>query len=118
MCVRKLETISDKLKLFLLCLLLLQLLGKTRAMNITASGTGFALVQVTSRYNLNVTGAFPLFTLDPQVDQISTNDHLQLSICSGYDFIISLFTFQFKEIKKKYRPGILLYLFIFLYILN
>ncbi|XP_014214992.1 CD109 antigen-like isoform X2 [Copidosoma floridanum] len=61
-----------------------ELLGRTRMMNITATGTGFALVQVTSRYNLNVTGAFPLFTLDPQVDTISTNDHLQLSICSGF----------------------------------
>ncbi|KAL7293106.1 hypothetical protein TKK_0013261 [Trichogramma kaykai] len=58
--------------------------SKTRAINITASGTGFSLIQVSSRYNLNVTGAFPLFTLDPQVDQISTNDHLQLSICSGF----------------------------------
>ncbi|XP_031779562.1 CD109 antigen isoform X2 [Nasonia vitripennis] len=60
------------------------LLSRTRAINITATGTGFALVQVASRYNLNVTGAFPLFTLDPQVDKISTNDHLQLSICSGF----------------------------------
>ncbi|XP_011502894.1 PREDICTED: CD109 antigen-like [Ceratosolen solmsi marchali] len=60
------------------------LFGKTRSINITASGTGFALVQLSSRYNLNVTGAFPLFTLDPQVDTISTNDHLQLSICSGF----------------------------------
>ncbi|KAJ8680026.1 hypothetical protein QAD02_015813 [Eretmocerus hayati] len=60
------------------------LMGKTRAINITATGTGFALVQVASRYNLNVTGAFPLFSLDPQVDKTSTADHLRLSICSGF----------------------------------
>ncbi|XP_011051552.1 PREDICTED: CD109 antigen-like isoform X2 [Acromyrmex echinatior] len=57
---------------------------KTRYVNITASGKGFVLVQVSYQYNLNVTGAFPLFTLDPQVDKNSNANHLQLSICSGF----------------------------------
>lgn len=57
---------------------------KTRIVNITATGTGFALIQVSSHYNLNVTGAWPLFTLDPQVDKNSNANHLQLSICSGF----------------------------------
>ncbi|KYN03797.1 hypothetical protein ALC62_05309 [Cyphomyrmex costatus] len=57
---------------------------KTRYINITASGKGFVLVQVSYQYNLNVTGAFPLFTLDPQVDKNSNANHLQLSICSGF----------------------------------
>ncbi|XP_015601908.1 CD109 antigen isoform X2 [Cephus cinctus] len=57
---------------------------KTRVVNITATGTGFVLVQVSSSYNLNVTGAWPLFTLDPQVDKNSNANHLQLSICSGF----------------------------------
>ncbi|XP_014472781.1 PREDICTED: CD109 antigen-like isoform X2 [Dinoponera quadriceps] len=57
---------------------------KTRHVNITASGKGFALVQVSYQYNLNVTGAWPLFTLDPQVDKNSNANHLQLSICSGF----------------------------------
>lgn len=50
--------------------------------NITASGSGLAFVQLSSRYNLNVTGAQPRFALDPQVDAVSTPEHLQLSICS------------------------------------
>ncbi|XP_077268198.1 thioester-containing protein 1 allele S3 isoform X2 [Temnothorax americanus] len=58
--------------------------SKTRSVNITASGRGFVLVQVSYQYNLNVTGAFPLFTLDPQVDKNSNANHLQLSICSGF----------------------------------
>ncbi|XP_011863302.1 PREDICTED: CD109 antigen-like isoform X2 [Vollenhovia emeryi] len=58
--------------------------SKTRFVNITASGKGFVLVQVSYQYNLNVTGAFPLFTLDPQVDKNSNANHLQLSICSGF----------------------------------
>ncbi|XP_011255612.1 CD109 antigen isoform X2 [Camponotus floridanus] len=58
--------------------------SKTRFVNITASGKGFVLVQVSYQYNLNVTGAWPLFTLDPQVDKNSNPNHLQLSICSGF----------------------------------
>uniref|UniRef100_A0A0C9RB01 CD109_0 protein n=1 Tax=Fopius arisanus TaxID=64838 RepID=A0A0C9RB01_9HYME len=57
---------------------------KTRVVNITASGTGFAVIQVSTQFNLNVTGAWPLFTLDPQVDKNSNENHLQLSICSGF----------------------------------
>ncbi|XP_035739692.1 CD109 antigen-like isoform X1 [Vespa mandarinia] len=57
---------------------------KTRFVNITVSGNGFAIVQVSYEYNLNVTGAWPLFTLDPQVDRNSNANHLQLSICSGF----------------------------------
>ncbi|XP_076755631.1 CD109 antigen isoform X1 [Xylocopa sonorina] len=57
---------------------------KTRLVNITATGNGFALVQVSFQYNLNVTGAWPLFTLDPQVDKNSNANHLQLSVCSGF----------------------------------
>ncbi|PSN57619.1 hypothetical protein C0J52_00529 [Blattella germanica] len=58
--------------------------GKVRKVDITASGTGFALIQVSYQYNLNVTGAWPMFTLDPQVDKNSDSNHLQLSVCSGF----------------------------------
>ncbi|XP_014601165.1 PREDICTED: CD109 antigen-like isoform X2 [Polistes canadensis] len=57
---------------------------KTRFVNITANGNGFAIIQVSYEYNLNVAGAWPLFTLDPQVDRNSNANHLQLSICSGF----------------------------------
>lgn len=62
----------------------IKLSRKTRIVNITATGSGFAIIQVSSHYNLNVTGAWPLFTLDPQVDRSSNENHLQLSICSGF----------------------------------
>ncbi|XP_069677480.1 CD109 antigen-like isoform X2 [Periplaneta americana] len=61
-----------------------ELPAKVRKIDISASGSGFAIVQVSYRYNLNVTGAWPLFTLDPQVDKNSDRNHLQLSICSGF----------------------------------
>ncbi|XP_049951328.1 CD109 antigen-like isoform X5 [Schistocerca serialis cubense] len=61
-----------------------ELSSKVREVNITATGTGFAIMQVSYRYNVNVTGAWPLFTLDPQVDKNSDRNHLQLSICSAF----------------------------------
>ncbi|KAG7209379.1 hypothetical protein KM043_015478 [Ampulex compressa] len=57
---------------------------KIRVVNVTATGNGFGIAQVSYRYNLNVTGAWPHFTLDPQVDKNSNTNHLQLSICSGF----------------------------------
>lgn len=68
---------------------------KTRFVNITASGKGFVLVQVSYQYNVNVTGAWPLFTLDPQVDKNSNPNYLQLSICSGYVYLIISQIYQF-----------------------
>lgn len=82
---------------------LLQLPSKTRYVNITASGKGFVLVQVSYQYNLNVTGAWPLFTLDPQVDKNSNPNYLQLSVCSGYVCLLShkLINFIIVEKRKK-----------------
>ncbi|XP_076245134.1 thioester-containing protein 1 allele R1 isoform X2 [Calliopsis andreniformis] len=57
---------------------------KARMVNVTATGNGFAVIQISYQYNLNVTGAWPLFTLDPQVDKNSNANHLQLSVCSGF----------------------------------
>nr|XP_014289274.1 CD109 antigen-like isoform X3 [Halyomorpha halys] len=57
---------------------------KVRQINVTATGSGLAVVQVSYRYNVNVTGPWPLFLLDPQVDKNSDKNHLQLSICSRF----------------------------------
>ncbi|KAJ8921010.1 hypothetical protein NQ315_015806 [Exocentrus adspersus] len=56
----------------------------TREVNVTAQGTGLAVFKVSYQYNVNVTGPWPLFTLDPQVDKNSNTDHLQVSICAGF----------------------------------
>ncbi|XP_027843967.2 CD109 antigen-like isoform X1 [Aphis gossypii] len=63
---------------------LIELPKRTRVLNVTATGTGFAVIKVSYRYNVNVTGAWPLFSLDPQVDKNSDANHLQLSVCSGF----------------------------------
>lgn len=62
----------------------LQLSNDARLINITAEGRGIALFQVSYNYNMNVTGPWPMFTLDPQVDKNSDANHLQLSICTAF----------------------------------
>lgn len=42
------------------------------------------MVQVSYQYNVMVAGAWPLFTLDPQVDKNSDQNHLQVTICSRF----------------------------------
>ncbi|XP_019757340.2 CD109 antigen [Dendroctonus ponderosae] len=56
----------------------------TREVNVTAQGNGIGIFRVSYQYNMNVTGPWPLFTLDPQVDKNSNVDHLQLSICTAF----------------------------------
>ncbi|XP_076256034.1 thioester-containing protein 3 isoform X1 [Rhynchophorus ferrugineus] len=57
---------------------------QSNEVNITAKGSGIGIFKVSYQYNMNVTGPWPLFTLDPQVDKNSNVDHLQLSICTAF----------------------------------
>ncbi|VEN35278.1 unnamed protein product, partial [Callosobruchus maculatus] len=61
-----------------------QISKDAREVNITAQGSGLAVFRVAYKYNVNVTGPWPLFTLDPQVDKNSNWNHLQISICTAY----------------------------------
>lgn len=53
-----------------------------RNLTLTASGKGLAYAKVNYKYNTNITGAWPRFVLDPQVNRISHKDYLHLSICT------------------------------------
>uniref|UniRef100_A0A6B2E4V8 CD109 antigen n=1 Tax=Phlebotomus kandelakii TaxID=1109342 RepID=A0A6B2E4V8_9DIPT len=55
-----------------------------RNVTVSAEGKGFVVVQLSYRYNLNVTGAWPRFTLDPQVNKNSNQDFLHLSVCTSF----------------------------------
>uniref|UniRef100_A0A0A9X507 CD109 antigen n=1 Tax=Lygus hesperus TaxID=30085 RepID=A0A0A9X507_LYGHE len=57
---------------------------KVRQVSIDAKGTGFAVVQISYRYNVNKKGAVPAFKLNIQTDDSSTKDHLLLNICASY----------------------------------
>lgn len=57
---------------------------KTTQVEISAVGSGFAIIQVSTSYNLNVTGEWPLFTLDPQLFKNANQNRMQLTICSSF----------------------------------
>ena len=55
-----------------------------RDIEVTAKGRGFSILQLSYKYNMNVTGAWPRFVLDPQVNRLSTKDFLQLTVCTSF----------------------------------
>ncbi|CAK1549918.1 unnamed protein product [Leptosia nina] len=61
-----------------------QLIRNMRSASTTTEGRGIAVVGLTAIGSTNVTAAWPRYTLDPRVDQVSTKDRLQLSICVGF----------------------------------
>lgn len=58
--------------------------SSTKEVNITATGRGFAILQVSYQYNMNVTGVWPRFVLDPQVNRNSNKDFLHLTVCTNF----------------------------------
>jgi CD109 antigen len=56
----------------------------TRDVQISATGHGFAIVQISYKYHTNVTGAWPRFNLDPQVNKNSNSDYLHLTVCTSF----------------------------------
>ena len=57
---------------------------ETREVKLRATGSGVALVQVGYEFNVDVTGAWPSFVVNPQVFRPSTQDHLQVTVCANY----------------------------------
>lgn len=53
----------------------------TKSIELFASGHGFALFQLSYRYNLNASDVYSSFTLNPKIAEI-TAGHLSLDICS------------------------------------
>ncbi|CAD0196153.1 unnamed protein product [Chrysodeixis includens] len=56
----------------------------SRSVSAVTEGRGLGLLGLGTRAATNVTAAWPRYTLDPRVDQVSTKDRLQLSICFGF----------------------------------
>ncbi|XP_049282260.1 CD109 antigen isoform X8 [Anopheles funestus] len=61
-----------------------ELPSAARNIEIKATGSGFAVVQLSYKYNMNVTGEWPRFVLDPQVNANTNQDHLHLSVCASF----------------------------------
>ncbi|XP_068218547.1 LOW QUALITY PROTEIN: CD109 antigen-like [Palaemon carinicauda] len=62
----------------------LELPGDTESIELTASGSGVAVLQVTYHYNVHVTAPRPAFSLDPQLDTETDTNRLRLTSCLGY----------------------------------
>ncbi|CAG2164131.1 unnamed protein product, partial [Oppiella nova] len=56
----------------------------TKYVEVEASGFGAAIVQVSWQYNLAVSAEQPAFFLNPLIDKTSTENYLQLSVCTHY----------------------------------
>ncbi|XP_058450670.1 thioester-containing protein 1 allele R1-like isoform X2 [Malaya genurostris] len=61
-----------------------ELPSNARKIDIKATGRGFAVVSLSYKYNMNVTGEWPRFVLDPQVNKNSNQDYLHLSVCTSF----------------------------------
>ncbi|XP_055540110.1 thioester-containing protein 1 allele R1-like isoform X6 [Wyeomyia smithii] len=61
-----------------------ELPSNVRQIGIKATGRGFAIVSLSYKYNMNVTGEWPRFVLDPQVNKNSNPDYLHLSVCTSF----------------------------------
>ncbi|XP_063529848.1 thioester-containing protein 1 allele R1-like [Cydia strobilella] len=61
-----------------------QLVRAARSASAVTEGRGIAILGLSTKGSTNVTAAWPRFNLDPRVDQVSTKDRLQLSICIGF----------------------------------
>lgn len=66
-----------------------QLPNSIRELNVTATGQGVGFLKLSYTYNVNVTGGWPRFTVDPQVNRNSNSDYLHLTICTRY-FLLTL----------------------------
>ena len=60
----------------------IELPSSARYVDVGAKGFGTAIVQVSWQYNLQVSSEQPAFFLNSQNDQTSTENHLQLNICT------------------------------------
>lgn len=61
-----------------------ELPSSAKNVEIKATGRGFAIVSMGYKYNMNVTGEWPRFVLDPQVNKNSNQDYLHLSVCTSF----------------------------------
>lgn len=56
---------------------------ETRDVKIRATGSGIAIIEVGYQYNLNVTGAWPSFVVNPYVTKTSNANHMKVTVCAN-----------------------------------
>ena len=61
-----------------------ELPSDARNFEITARGRGFSILQLSYKYNMNITGDWPRFVLEPEVTKESNKDFLHLKVCTNF----------------------------------
>ena len=56
----------------------------SRNFDVSATGKGFGILQLSYKYNLNITGEWPRFVLEPKVNEDSNKDFLHLTVCTHF----------------------------------
>jgi CD109 antigen len=58
--------------------------SNAREFHVTAKGNGFSILQMSYRYNVNETGEWPRFTIEPKVHENSNKEFLHLIVCTSF----------------------------------
>ena len=61
-----------------------ELPSSPRRFEVRASGNGFAILQISYRYNLDNSGKHPRFNLKPTIDSTSNKEFLSLKVCTSF----------------------------------
>ncbi|CAG9810736.1 unnamed protein product [Chironomus riparius] len=61
-----------------------ELPSSARHFEVTATGKGFSILQISYKYNLDNSGKFPRFVLNPKVDDSSNKEYLDLHVCTNF----------------------------------
>ncbi|KAL7015211.1 hypothetical protein ACKWTF_016343 [Chironomus riparius] len=61
-----------------------ELPSSSRTFEVTANGNGFAILQISYKYNLDNKGKHPRFNLKPTVDTTSNKEFLNLKVCTNF----------------------------------
>ncbi|KAI8427886.1 hypothetical protein MSG28_002244 [Choristoneura fumiferana] len=83
-----------------------QLVRTARSASAITEGRGLAVVGLAAKGSTNVTAAWPRFNLDPRVDQVSTKDRLQLSICIGSKCLLVRVVGDVERLRRGQQPAV------------
>jgi CD109 antigen len=61
-----------------------ELPSNVKDIQVTATGQGFSILQLSYKYNLNINGTWPRFVINPQMHQNSNKDFMHLTICTSF----------------------------------
>lgn len=61
-----------------------ELPADARDFEVIARGRGFSILQLSYKYNVDVNGEWPRFTLQPEVHKNSNKDFLHLTVCTSF----------------------------------